>query len=69
MNHNLKNRPRYGTLIQSESYIMALQKYDEWFEGFEKELRAMVHQPEYSDEYKLYSAEDVIKQILGEEPE
>jgi len=31
-----------------------------------KELRDKLLQPEYSDEYKMFSAEDVIREILGE---
>lgn len=35
-------------------------------EGFEAELREKLSQPEYSDLYKTFTAQDVIEEILGE---
>lgn len=57
----LRNRPRYGKLIQKESYIMAMQKYEESFKDFEgdiaqlqKQLREIAKSP-VSKNQKLMS--------------
>lgn len=59
MEFNLKNRPRKA--LSKETF----KEIEEWFEGFEKELReALKNQklnPEWKPNYVL-----LIKEILGE---
>jgi hypothetical protein len=56
MKFNLKNRPDTGDAL-------AKVVFDEWFEGFEAELRKKVVSPTNTKSVAVY---DVIKEILGE---
>lgn len=61
MKFNLKNRPiiRY---FRSTSYGKLTKKqFEEWFEGFEKELREILN-----DKYTQFVQRQTIKEILGE---
>ena len=70
MKYNLKNRPKEEGDITD--YIRATQ---EWFEGFEKELRERLDQV-IEDKKRLFKSEigqwmcigvrDTIKEVLGE---
>jgi len=69
MKFNLKNRPKppsFPTIIMKYYGKM----YEEWFEGFEKELREQLRkaQAEYDKLGAACAAESIriIKEILGE---
>lgn len=84
MKFNLKKRPRElhgseptGTPLDTiEMYQNQVKKTEEWFEGFEKELRSMLPSLEdctahsMHDNVKakigLYNQRLVIKEVLGE---
>ena len=61
MKFNLKNRPKHDEDIYPE------KQYEEWFEGFEKELRTDVTS-KYISEWKGHVDALIwlIKEILGE---
>lgn len=63
MKYNLENFPG---LYDDRQYKEYINRIIDWTRGFKAELREKLSQPEYSDEYKMFSAEDVIKEILGE---
>jgi len=61
---NLKTRPRFGTALQRDSAIVFAQKYEEWFEGFEKELRKMLWST--VPDLEIQGWNKALKKILGE---
>ena len=79
MKFNLKNRPRLRTTILGYSYSDVC-KFEEWFEGFEKELRQKLESnlnflrsfnipPQDPSYAKLWAEISLIKEILGEKNE
>jgi len=66
MRYNLKNRPANFNKLDKKHWCEGCAKYEEWFVGFERELREKLDQPEYSREYHYFAAEDVIHEVLGE---
>lgn len=71
MKYNLKNRPtkEYNKTYTSDDLAMLVLDFDEWLEGFQKELRQIYRTEEnYSKRFKI-SAESLIVQILGEKVE
>jgi hypothetical protein len=75
----LKNRPQYPDKtsgLTKRDYVRACIAYDDWLEGFEKELREILKDAEecmqgnpeiYVTEYCAGKAV-LAKQILGEKP-
>jgi len=61
---NLKNRPVLACPIEMEEEL--IEKLDEWFEGFEKELRELYGKYGNQEWLNRESAFNVIKEILGE---
>ena len=79
MKFNLKNRPKLRATLLGYSYSDVC-KFEEWFEGFEKELRQKLEKYEKEVEFcqknlGLFSATPflaqikLIKEILGEKNE
>lgn len=67
MKFNLKNRPRFGVALQRDSAIVFAQKYEEWFEGFEKELHELLKpNPKLGFTPDYLTLHKIIKEILGE---
>ena len=67
MKFNLKNfpdKPKEGYCHVPCPYCNTHKKYQQWKEGFEKELRTLLWSAEYINQTK---AQDLIKEILGEE--
>jgi hypothetical protein len=64
MKHNLKTRPNHGrvNVVGSPDWY-AFKKDEEWFRGFEKELRKM---RKHHNKTFQYTAEEVFNEILGE---
>jgi len=66
---SLKNRPKIGNIPKGKGYIEA---YEEWFEGFEKELHEKLKQyshPTAFPEKRFWeniAIRSIIKEILGE---
>lgn len=57
MKNNLKNKPK-GCHYDAEC--------EEWFEGFEKELRGILEDLRGEDYMEVFREADRIKEILGE---
>lgn len=69
MNHNLKNRPWYDKRRSHPIAVdTSVSRYEEWFEGFEKELREIVKDVEKMKHHKEYNTIYLLKEILGETP-
>ena len=70
MKHNLKNRPKWKSPPPEDTAVKYfIPAYEEWFEGFEKELRE--HLQAFIDEHAWpecseFSVEKTVKEILGE---
>ena len=60
MKFNLKNRPSHEWMFKN---LDKIEKVDQWFEGFEKELRELRNSVR---NLYLYEVPDLIKEILGE---
>ena len=63
LKYDLKNRPRFATsemlrLSDAERHM----RVEDWFEGFEKELRERYH----SKRHPSVAQDALIKEILGE---
>lgn len=63
MEFNLKNRPKWCSAFEGHelSHRMSIE---EWFEGFEKELREKMAQLERTD--RTAYGKSILKEILGE---
>lgn len=63
MEYNLKNRPNWDKT--DGTFIDYTNKFEQWFEGFKKELREELEDP---DNIFLHpeAYNDLIKEILGE---
>jgi len=62
MKHNLKNRPK---IIAGDDVSMRIVKpYEEWFEGFEAELREIENEEAKYGVTRLYN---LVMEILGDE--
>ena len=66
MKYNLKNRPKC-TDDSSEDYMNCIS-LDEWFEGFQKELRDRIYPKWQTTEGALW-INSLIKEIFGEKLE
>jgi hypothetical protein len=80
MKYTLKNRPQYPDKtsgLTKRDYVRACIAYDDWLEGFEKELREkyaaieknkqqVLNQPEYFR--PLEAIQGTIREVLGVEP-
>ena len=65
MKYNLKNRPDPTTDAVTWEQYQYYQEMEEWFEGFEKELREKMKR--FNVAPMAYDEEiDLIKEILGE---
>lgn len=58
MKYNLKNRPKSFDYSWKKT-----KEFEDWFEGFEKELREML---KFDDVLYGVTGAEVIKEILGE---
>ena len=57
MKFNLKNRPK----LQRTVFTSYKPDVDDWFAGFEKELRKILN-----DKYTGFAQKETVKEILGE---
>jgi len=62
MKYNLKNRPK-NDMEDWDAENRHSMACDDWFEGFERELREMLEDEENYGVTRLYNA---LKEILGE---
>ena len=62
MKYNLKNRPH------SRIRHVYLLEFEEWFEGFQKELRQILEECKTTDKYDYDNEtyESCVREILGE---
>jgi hypothetical protein len=69
MKFNLTNRPRWSDYADTANEMQFIHKNQEWFEGFEKELRKKLMDLPYDKNTHERGVEQIIKQILGEQKE
>ena len=67
MKYNLKNRPKV-TEDDIDCYMPESYEYEEWFEGFQKELRDRIYPKWQTTEGALW-INSLIKEIFGEKLE
>ena len=70
MKFNLKNRPKLhglkgSTFERFQQLFEQVEKTEEWFEGFEKELREKLRHYEF--EGQNWELQEILKEILGDE--
>jgi len=64
MKFNLKNRPKPPKFHNWRNIHEFIYEYNEWFEGFEKELREKLKHYEF--EGQNWELQEILKEILGE---